>query len=71
MSATQAVYSAQGDTVDAICYRHYGSTAGITEQVISANAHIAKLPPVLPTNTLVVLPELSRLASPNLIKLWD
>ncbi|MEC4090147.1 tail protein X [Pseudoalteromonas rubra] len=71
MSATQAVYSAQGDTVDAICYRHYGSTTGITEQVIGANPHIANLPPVLPTNTLVMLPEISRPASPTLIKLWD
>lgn len=71
MSTSQAVYSAQGDTVDAICYRHYGSTAGITEQVIGANPHIANLTPVLPTNTLVMLPELSRPAALNLIKLWD
>ncbi|TLX52838.1 phage tail protein, partial [Stutzerimonas nosocomialis] len=27
----------QGDTVDAICWRHYGRTAGVVEQVLDAN----------------------------------
>ena len=26
----------QGDTVDALCWRHYGRTQGVTEQVLQA-----------------------------------
>ena len=36
------VIANQGDTVDQICQRHYGRTAGITEQV-SASARAAGL----------------------------
>ncbi|WP_258087249.1 tail protein X, partial [Xenorhabdus bovienii] len=27
----------QGDTVDLLCWRHYGRTQGIVEQVLEAN----------------------------------
>ncbi len=31
------VYALQGDTVDAICWRYYGRTQGVVEQVYSLN----------------------------------
>lgn len=66
------VRSRQGDTVDAICYRTYGRTAGVTEQVLKANTGLADRGPVLPIGTLVHLPDSNAAthSQPPLIQLW-
>ena len=38
----------QYDTVDALCWRHYGRTQGVTEQVLKANPGLAEYGPFLP-----------------------
>ena len=48
--------SQQGDTLDYILFRHYGYTAGITEQVLALNPGLAELGPILPTGTLITMP---------------
>ena len=71
-ATTTQVRSVQGDTVDLICWRTYGRTAGITEQVLDANPGIADLGAVLPVGTLVEIPD--QPATPvanNRVKLWD
>ena len=50
------VRSVQGDTVDAVVWRHYGRTAGLVERVLDANPGLADLGPVLPGGTLINLP---------------
>lgn len=69
MSAT--VIAHQGDTVDLICFRYYGRTAGVTEQVLDANPGLAALGPVLPVGTRVTLPDVPARASTNVVNLWD
>lgn len=62
----------QGDTVDQLCWRHYGRTAGVTEQVLEANPGIADLGAELPVGTLVTLPD--QPATPvqaGRLNLWD
>lgn len=62
----------QGDTVDAICWRHYGRTAGVVEQVLDANPGLADLGPVLPNGTLINLPSAAPQAEQNqMVNLWD
>ena len=64
----------QGDTVDAICWRHYGHTAGVTEQVLLANPGLADLGPILPLGTAVTLPDLPTQPAETtrqLVNLWD
>ncbi|WP_278362658.1 tail protein X [Stutzerimonas kunmingensis] len=62
----------QGDTVDAICWRHYGRTAGVVEQVLDANPGLADLGPVIPHGTQVLLPELAvRAEQRQMVNLWD
>ncbi len=65
------VTSLQGDTVDLICYRHYGYTAGIFEQVMETNPGLAALGPVLPTGTVVMLPEQPARQKKTTVQLWD
>ena len=63
----------QGDTLSAICWRHYGRTSGgIVEKVLEANPGLALAGPVLPHGTRVTLPELQVAAAASLpqIQLW-
>ncbi|EJQ3119180.1 tail protein X, partial [Salmonella enterica] len=48
----------QYDTVDALCWRHYGRTQGVTEQVLQANPGLAEYGPFLPHGLQVELPDI-------------
>ncbi|MGL5224443.1 MAG: tail protein X [Aeromonas sp.] len=63
--------SMQGDTLDIMLYRHYGYTAGITEQVLATNQGLAELGPILPTGTLITMPAAPTQAEQPLIQLWS
>ena len=63
--------SLQDDTLDLILFRHYGYTAGITEQVLNLNPGLAALGPILPTGTLINMPAAPTQAEQPLIQLWD
>lgn len=63
--------SLQGDTLDLILFRHYGYTAGITEQVLNLNPGLAQLGPILPTGTLINMPAAPTQAEQPLIQLWE
>lgn len=57
------VRTIQGDTVDLLCWRHYGRTDGTVEAVLEANAGLADLGVVLPIGTPVELPLIDTVAS--------
>jgi len=62
----------QGDTVDALCWRHYGRTAGVTEAVLDANPGLADLGTILPHGTPVQLPDVAPQAEQRqMVNLWD
>ncbi len=66
------VIANQGDTVDAICWRYYGRTAGVTEAVLDANPSLADLGPVIPHGTAVTLPDAAPQAEQRqVVNLWD
>lgn len=68
----RVVYAHQGDTVDLICQRAYGRTAGVTEQVLRRNPGLAAIGPTLPQGTRVVLPAAPQEGQrKKLIQLWD
>ncbi|OLO03346.1 tail protein X [Salinicola socius] len=69
---SRTVRSLQGDTLDQLCYRAYGQTAGVTERVLEANPGLADLGPILPSATLVTLPDIATQApSTRIVQLWD
>jgi P2-like prophage tail protein X len=51
------VYAQQGDTVDSLCYRHYGRTQGVVEATLEANEGLAAYGPLLPMGLAVDLPD--------------
>lgn len=67
------VHAQQEDTVDALCWRHLGRTAGVVEATLEANPGLANLGSVLPHGTPVDLPTLPSSAPVQraLIQLWD
>lgn len=65
------VIAQQHDTVDAICWRHYGRTAGVTEQVLLANPGLADHGPLLPHGTVVELPDITTPPPQATVKLWE
>jgi len=62
-----------GETLDALCWRALGSTAGVTEQALQLNSGLAALGPRLPEGTIVELPEIDEAARPTreTVQLWD
>ncbi|MBR8119667.1 tail protein X [Burkholderia cenocepacia] len=62
----------QGDTVDTLCWRHYGRTDGTVETVLEANTGLASLGGVLPAGTPVYLPPFDTVTSARpLLQLFD
>lgn len=61
----------QGDTIDQLCWRYYGRTAGVVEQVLQSNPGLAAHGPVLPMGTLVELPDEPAPAIRQTLQLWD
>jgi len=70
-SPTTPVTAHQHDTVDALCWRHLGSTQGVVERVLDLNPGLAALGPILPHGLTVHLPQHIPAAPPApLIHLW-
>ncbi|WP_409303291.1 tail protein X [Pseudomonas sp. KCJK8993] len=62
----------QNDTVDAVCWRHYGRTAGVTEAVLDANPGLADHGPILPQGLAVLMPDTQTTAPQRqMVNLWD
>jgi len=70
MSVATAI---EGDTADLICWREFGRTRGVTEQVLELNPGLGLLGPVLPRGTQVILPEFDAAAAEpvDLVQLWS
>ena len=69
------VLALQGDTLDALCHRHLGTTAGMVEKVLALNYGISLHGPILPMGTVVVLPDVPASSTGAelrpLVQLWD
>ncbi|BBF79273.1 tail protein X [Acinetobacter ursingii] len=64
----------EGDTLDFIAYKYYGSTDNQqVEKILSANYKLSEYPAVLPEGVLIELPEQTRTPtiSSKKVKLWD
>lgn len=61
----------QDDTVDSLCWRHYGATQSMVEAVLQANPGLAGLGPVLPQGMEVRMPVVTAKPIQTVIQLWD
>ncbi|WP_118987167.1 tail protein X [Photorhabdus sp. CRCIA-P01] len=65
------IIAQQNDTVDALCWRHYGRTQGMTEQVLLVNPGLAEYGIILPHGTEVEMPEIMTATTKPILQLWD
>ncbi|RKT81310.1 phage tail protein X [Rahnella aquatilis] len=65
------VTAEQGDTVDSLCWRYYGRTESVVEQVYAANVGLAAAGAILPHGYAVELPDISLPAVSETVSLWD
>jgi phage tail protein X len=68
----QTYVTSEGDQVDDIAARYYGSTSNlVVEQVLEANPGLADYGPTLPAGLRLVLPDIARPAQTQGVRLWD
>jgi len=65
------VTAEQGDTVDLLCWRYYGRTESVVEQVYAANVGLAEQGAILPHGYAVELPDITQAAVSETVSLWD
>ncbi len=63
------VRAIQGDTVDLLCFRHYGRTQGVTEKVLDANPGLCQQV-FLEAGQEVEMPEPEKKKQREMIQLW-
>ncbi|MCW5320540.1 phage tail protein [Verminephrobacter aporrectodeae subsp. tuberculatae] len=68
--ADLTVMARDGDTVDQLCWRHLGRTAGATEATLTANPGLARIGPQLPAGTRVQLVSTTQ-KTRETVQLWD
>lgn len=61
----------EGDMLDAIVFRYYGTTRGTVEATFEANPGLAAMGPRIPARVCITLPEISGPITEAPIRLWD
>ncbi|TFF20832.1 phage tail protein [Jiella endophytica] len=61
----------QREVLDVVCRRSYGDESGYVEAVLEANPGLARLGPVLPFGTPIVLPAIETVSEQPVVTLWD
>lgn len=65
------IRSEDGDTVDLIAWRHYGSKPGSAEAILEANQNLADYGVTLPAGLEITLPDLVEADTSTTVNLWD
>ncbi|NBV06577.1 MAG: phage tail protein [Proteobacteria bacterium] len=60
-----------GDVLDSICFKYYGSTSGVVEKVLETNRHLAELGAVFAAGVKIILPDLTQEEETESVKLWS
>lgn len=69
---SKTITAIQNDTIDSICWRYYGRSAGVVEKVLEANSQLADIGVILPIGTSVILPDIDTpQQTRQTIQLWD
>jgi len=67
-----AMYTTKdGDMLDDICFRHYGTSISTTEQVLAANPGLGDAGPVFVSGINITLPSIQPAAAQSDVRLWD
>lgn len=65
------IFAQQNDTVDALCWRYYQRTEGVTEQIFACNLGLADAGVTLPHGYRVDMPDPTPSPLKQHLQLWD
>lgn len=65
------VMALQGETLDALCFRVLGQTAGVVEKALELNPNLADMGAILIHGTAVELPDITEQPKKVMLQLWD
>lgn len=65
------LFARQGETLDALCFRTLGQTAGVVEKALDLNPGLAEIGTILVHGTLVELPDIIEQPKKLMLQLWD
>lgn len=65
------IITSEGDMVDELAFRHYGTHEGTTEAIMDANPGLAARGPVLPAGVTITLPIFERSTAEITVKLYE
>ena len=68
---TQTYRTSDGDTLDWICWKHYGRSSGTAETVLEANPGLAERGPIYDAGLEIILPDMPNAPQQSRIRLWD
>lgn len=69
---TATYLTREGDTVDAVAWRHYGTNDGrVVEAVLAENPGLAALGALLPAGTEIRMPDIEPATDAQGLRLWD
>ena len=72
VAMSKTIIAIQNDTIDTICWREYGRSAGVVEMVLEANPSIIDHGVFIPMGTEVILPDIETpQQTKQTIQLWD
>ena len=60
-----------GDILDDVVFRYYGTTQGTVEKVLEANQNLADIGPIFPVGIEIELPEIKGPMAEQPVRLWD
>ncbi len=63
--------ASEGDVLDRICWKYYGKTVGVVEQVLNANKGLAEYGAFIPMGLVIELPDLAVESVSTTITLWS
>lgn len=65
------IITTDGDMVDELAFKHYGTHDGTAEAILDANPGLAARGPVLPAGVTIILPVVERPTAEITVKLYD
>jgi phage tail protein X len=60
-----------GDTLDWICWKHYGRASGAVETVLAANPGLSARGAVYDAGMEIILPDITPPPQRKMIRLWE
>lgn len=64
-------YTKENEMLDYICWKHYGYTSGVVEEILLKNPGLAAYGSFLPAGLRIKLPKIQKISKESVINILD